>query len=263
MDTALDDPPVGTVLERRYRIEALLAHGGMSTVYAGTDLRLHRPVAIKVMAPGLARDPVFVDRFGREARAAALLSHPNVVAVYDQGTSPSRIGPLAFLVMELVTGCTLRDRLRERHLLAPDEALSLLEPVLAGLAAAHRAGVVHRDIKPENVLISTAGAVKGVDFGLARALAAPSTSTRAGLLMGTVAYVAPELVTTGATDARTDVYAAGIMLFEALTGSPPYVGDAAVAIAYRHVHDQVPAPSSIVPGIPAAVDALVLRATRR
>ena len=263
MDTALADPLVGTVLDGRYRVEALLAYGGMSSVYAGTDQRLGRPVAIKVMAAGLVRDPVFVERFGHEARAAALLSHPNVAAVHDQGMSRSATGLLAFLVMELVPGCTLRDLLRERHRLAPAEALSILEPVLAGLAAAHRAGVVHRDVKPENVLISTDGVVKVAAFGLARASAAPSTSTRPGLLMGTVAYVAPELVSTGVADTRTDVYAAGIMLFELLTGSPPYVGDAAVAIAYRHVHDNVPAPSTVVPGVPPAVDALVLHATRR
>ena len=165
--------------------------------------------------------------------------------------------------MELVAGSTLREVLRRRGRLRPDEAVSVLEPVLAALAAAHRAGLVHRDVKPENVLVSADGTVKVVDFGLARAVAAPSTSTQAGVVLGTVAYVSPEQVSRGTSDARTDVYSAGILLFELLTGAPPYGGDSALAVAYRHVHDDVPAPSTRVAGIPPALDELVLRATRR
>lgn len=257
------DPLVGTVLDGRYRVDRMLARGGMSIVYLGTDLRLDRQVAVKVMAPALAHDPAFTDRFVREARTAARLSHANAVAVFDQGAEDTPAGRVVFLVMELVPGSTLRDVLRQRGRLRPDEAVSLLEPVLAALAAAHRAGLVHRDVKPENVLISTDGTVKVVDFGLARAVAAPSTSTQAGMVLGTVAYVAPEQVTRGAADPRTDVYSAGILLFELLTGTPPYAGDSAIAVAYRHVHDDVPPPSRRVPGIAPALDELVQRATRR
>ncbi|MFL6128275.1 MAG: protein kinase domain-containing protein, partial [Mycobacteriales bacterium] len=261
--TAVADPLVGTVLDGRYRVDRMLARGGMSTVYAGTDLRLDRWVAVKVMAPALAHDPAFTDRFVREARTAARLSHPHAVAVFDQGAEDTRAGRVVFLVMELVPGGTLRDVLRQRGRLRPDEAVSLLEPVLAALAGAHRAGLVHRDVKPENVLIAPDGTVKVVDFGLARAVAAPSTSTQAGVVLGTVAYVAPEQVTRGAADPRTDVYSAGILLFELLTGGPPYAGDSAIAVAYRHVHDDVPPPSSRAPGIAPALDELVQRATRR
>lgn len=263
MGTALADPLVGTVLDGRYRVEAPVARGGMSTVYAATDLRLDRRVAVKVMAPTLAHDPAFTDRFVREARTAARLSHPNAVAVFDQGAQDGPAGRVVFLVMELVPGSTLREVLRQRGRLRPDEAVSLLEPVLAALAAAHRAGLVHRDVKPENVLISADGTVKVVDFGLARAVAAPSTSTQAGVLLGTVAYVAPEQVARGSADARTDVYSAGILLYELLTGTPPYAGDSAIAVAYRHVHDDVPPPSDRVPGLPPELDELVQRATRR
>ncbi|HEY6744787.1 MAG TPA: Stk1 family PASTA domain-containing Ser/Thr kinase [Mycobacteriales bacterium] len=261
--TALADPLPGTVLDRRYRVDAPIARGGMSTVYSGTDLRLDRRVAVKVMAPALAHDPAFTERFVREARTAARLSHPNAVAVFDQGAEETAAGRVVFLVMELVPGSTLREVLRRRGRLRPDEAISVLEPVLAALAAAHRAGLVHRDVKPENVLLSTDGTVKVVDFGLARAVAAPSTSTQTGVVLGTVAYVSPEQVARGTSDARTDVYSAGILLFELLTGAPPYGGDSALAVAYRHVHDDVPAPSTRVPGIAPALDELVLRATRR
>ncbi|HEX6755779.1 MAG TPA: PASTA domain-containing protein [Mycobacteriales bacterium] len=263
MSTVVTDPLVGTVLDRRYRVDGPLARGGMSTVYLGTDLRLDRRVAVKVMAPALAHDPAFTDRFVREARSAARLSHPNAVAVFDQGAEETPAGRVVFLVMELVRGSTLRDLLHRRGRLRPDEAVSVLEPVLGALAAAHRAGLVHRDVKPENVLLSADGTVKVADFGLARAVAAPSTSTQAGVVLGTVAYVAPEQVRTGSADARTDVYSAGILLYELLTGVPPYTGDSALAVAYRHVHDDVPPPSAAVPGIGPALDELVLRATRR
>jgi serine/threonine-protein kinase len=259
VETAVADPLTGQVLDRRYQVGGRIARGGMSVVYAGVDLRLDRQVAIKVMDATLARDPAFVDRFTREAKSAAKLGHPNAVAVYDQGADGGHV----FLVMELVRGRTLRDLLAERGPLPPDTAVSLLEPVLAVLAAAHRSGLVHRDVKPENVLLSDDGVVKVADFGLARAVAAASTSTQSGVVFGTAGYLAPEQVAQGRADQRSDVYSAGILLYELLTGVVPYHGDSAVAIAYRHVHEDVPAPSRAVPGIPAPLDALVLRATRR
>jgi beta-lactam-binding protein with PASTA domain/tRNA A-37 threonylcarbamoyl transferase component Bud32 len=254
------DPVVGLVLEGRYRLEERLARGGMSTVYAATDLRLHKTVAVKVMAEHLAHDPTFVDRFTREARAAAMLSHPNVVGVSDQGSDQG----LVFLVMELVRGRTLRDLLTARGRLTVAEAFAVLEPTLSGLTAAHRAGIVHRDIKPENVLIGVDGVVKVADFGLARAVVGTGqTSQTGGVLIGTVAYLSPEQLERGRADARSDIYAAGIVLYEMLTGHPPYGGDTPLAVAYQHVHHDVPAPSEEVPGLPWAVDELVARTTRR
>ncbi|RBY88432.1 Stk1 family PASTA domain-containing Ser/Thr kinase [Blastococcus sp. TF02A-26] len=260
MDTTVTDPVVGLVLEGRYRLEERLARGGMSTVYAATDLRLDRTVAVKVMAEHLKHDPSFVDRFTREARAAAMLSHPNVVSVSDQGSDQG----LVFLVMELVRGRTLRDLLQARGRLTVAEAFAVLEPVLSGLAAAHRAGIVHRDIKPENVLIGHDGVVKVADFGLARAVAGTGqTSHTGGVLIGTVAYLSPEQLERGRADARSDVYAAGIVLFEMLTGHPPFGGDTPLAVAYQHVHHDVPTPSEEVPGLAWQVDELVARTTRR
>ncbi len=256
----MTDPVVGLVLEGRYLLEERVARGGMSTVYAATDLRLHRVVAVKVMVEHLARDPAFVDRFTREARAAAMLSHPNVVSVSDQGSDQG----LVFLVMELVRGRTLRDLLQARGRLTVGEAFAVLEPVLAGLTAAHRAGIVHRDVKPENVLISTSGEVKVADFGLARAVAGSGhTSHTGGVLIGTVAYLSPEQLERGKSDARSDVYAAGVVLYELLTGHPPYAGDTPLAVAYQHVHHDVPAPSLESPSVPWQVDELVARTTRR
>jgi beta-lactam-binding protein with PASTA domain len=260
VDTVVTDPVVGLLLEGRYRLEERLARGGMSTVYAATDLRLHRTVAVKVMAEHLAHDPAFVDRFTREARATAMLSHVNVVSVSDQGSDQG----LVYLVMELVRGRTLRDLLQARGRLTVGEAFAVLEPVLAGLTAAHRAGIAHRDVKPENVLISVDGQVKVADFGLARAVAGTGqTSHTGGVLIGTVAYLSPEQLERGRSDARSDVYAAGVMFYELLTGHPPYAGDSALAVAYQHVHHDVPAPSAEAPGVPWQVDELVARATRR
>ncbi len=260
VDTAVTDPVVGLVLEGRYRLEERLARGGMSTVYAATDLRLDRTVAVKVMAEHLMHDPSFVERFTREARAAAMLSHPNVVSVSDQGSDQG----LVFLVMELVRGRTLRDLLQARGRLTVAEAFAVLEPVLSGLSAAHRAGIVHRDIKPENVLIGQDGVVKVADFGLARAVAGTGqTSHTGGVLIGTVAYLSPEQLERGKADARSDVYAAGIVLFEMLTGHPPFGGDTPLAVAYQHVHHDVPTPSEEVPGLAWQVDELVARTTRR
>jgi beta-lactam-binding protein with PASTA domain len=260
VDTAVTDPAVGLVLEGRYRLEERLARGGMSTVYAATDLRLHRTVAVKVMAEHLAHDPTFLDRFIREARAAAMLSHPNVVSVSDQGTDQG----LVWLVMEMVRGRTLRDLLQARGRLTVAEAFAVLEPMLAGLTAAHRAGIVHRDIKPENVLIGHDGVVKVADFGLARAVVGSGqSSATGGVLIGTVAYLSPEQLERGKADARSDVYAAGLVLFEMLTGHPPYGGDTPLAVAYQHVHHDVPPPSEETPGVAWQVDDLVVRATRR
>ena len=254
------DALVGRSLDGRYRLDAVLARGGMATVYLATDTRLDRVVAVKVMRPLLAEDPDFVDRFAREARSAARLSSLEVVAVHDQGTDAGT--GTAFLVMEHVAGGTLRD-LVEQGPVHPVRALGLLEPVLRALAAAHAAGLVHRDVKPENVLLGADGRVKVADFGLARAVETSSLTMTSGLLIGTVAYLAPEQVEQGRADPRSDVYAAGIVLFELLTGAPPFDADTPLSVAFRHVHEDVPAPGTRVAGIPTALDDLVVRATRR
>ncbi len=258
MESAPADLLTGRMLDRRYQVRSRIAHGGMATVYLATDTRLDREVALKVMHADLARDADFVGRFIGEAKSVARLSHPNVVGVYDQGAD----GQYLYLAMEYVPGRTLRALLRERGWLPWQEALSVLDPVLAGLAAAHQAGIVHRDVKPENVLITTDGRVKVVDFGLARASAAVG-NTRAGVIIGSVSYIAPEQVTGTLTDARTDVYAAGVLLFEMLTGRVPFTGDTPLAIAYAHVNADVPVVSTVVGGIPPSVDQLVRAATSR
>ena len=258
MDTTLARPPVGRLLDGRYRVESLIATGGMATVYLGTDTRLDRTVALKIMHAELANDEDFVRRFVGEARSVARLSHPNVVGVYDQGAD----GRTLYLAMEYVPGRTLRDLLNERGSLAPREALDIMEGLLGGLSAAHAAGLAHRDVKPENVLLTAGHAVKVADFGLARMLAGTS-HTKTGMLIGTAAYLAPEQVSQGVADARTDVYAAGIMLFEMLTGQQPHTADTPLAVAYKHVNEAVPVPSQLVNGIPPALDDLVLRATSR
>ncbi|WP_031162756.1 Stk1 family PASTA domain-containing Ser/Thr kinase [Streptosporangium roseum] len=258
MDTTLTDPLVGKLLDGRYRVESRIARGGMATVYLALDIRLDRTVAVKVMHRSLAEDPSFVRRFIGEAKSVASLSHPNVVHVFDQGTD----GDNVYLSMEYVPGRTLRDVLRARGRLPAREALEVMIPVLAALGAAHQAGLVHRDVKPENVLLSDDGRVKVVDFGLARAIEA-TNQTRTGVMIGTIGYMSPEQVTSGATDARSDVYSAGIMLFELLTGRQPYEGDTPMSVAYRHVHDTVPAPSALLPGTPPLLDTLVAQATAR
>ncbi|MEO6711873.1 MAG: Stk1 family PASTA domain-containing Ser/Thr kinase [Mycobacteriales bacterium] len=258
MDLTTADPLIGQLFDGRYRVDARVARGGMATVYTGFDTRLDRIVAIKVMHQSLAEDDAFVGRFHREAKAAARLSDPNVVAIYDQGADAGRV----FLVMEHIDGGTLRERLRAEGRLSPAAALGIMEPVLHALAAAHDAGLVHRDVKPENILISSDGRVKVADFGLARAVETTGMTTT-GLLIGTVSYLAPEQVSTGRADPRSDVYSAGIVLFELLTGAPPYDGDTPLSVAYRHVNDSVPAPSSILTGIPPELDEVILRATHR
>ena len=258
MDTTLARPPIGQLLDGRYRVESLIARGGMATVYLGTDTRLDRTVALKIMHAELATDEDFVRRFVSEARSVARLSHPNVVTVFDQGAD----GRTLYLAMEYVPGRTLRDLLTERGKLSPREALDIMEGVLAGLAAAHEAGIAHRDVKPENVLLTDTRVVKVADFGLARLLAGAS-QTKSGMIIGTAAYLAPEQVSGGTADARTDVYAAGVMLFELLTGHQPHTGDDPLSVAHKHVNEVVPPPSSLVPGLPPALDTLVALATSR
>ncbi len=258
MDDTLADPLAGRLLDGRYAVTARIAHGGMATVYLAMDTRLDRQVALKVMHAELARDEEFVRRFIGEAKSVARLSHQNVVAVFDQGSD----GPFLYLAMEYVPGRTLKELLRERGRFSPAAALDIMAGVLDGLAAAHASGIVHRDVKPENVLLTADGRLKVADFGLARAQAAAG-HTRAGLLIGTVAYLPPEQVTGDSTGPRSDVYSAGVVLFELLTGRQPFTADTPIAVAYQHVNTDVPAPSALVPGIPAAVDQLVLAATSR
>ncbi|WP_234371203.1 Stk1 family PASTA domain-containing Ser/Thr kinase [Streptomyces sp. XY431] len=262
---ALRDPLIGTLLDGRYRVERRIAAGGMSTVYRGTDTRLDRVVALKVMHPSLAGDAAFTARFIREAKAVARLAHPNVVNVFDQGADGGHV----FLAMEYVPGRTLRDLLNDRGALSIRAALDILEPVLAALGAAHRAGLVHRDVKPENVLITDDGLVKVADFGLVRVLnaadgAASSSTSTTDTVLGTVSYLAPEQIHPGAeTDRRVDVYAAGILLYEMLTGSRPHTGENPVQVMYRHLHEDVPPPSATVPGVVPELDAIVAGACAR
>ncbi|MBT0565284.1 protein kinase [Williamsia sp. CHRR-6] len=252
------DPLLGARLDGRYRIDALIARGGMSGVYLGVDLRLDRPVAVKVMTPHYSADPQFLSRFEFEARSVARLKDPGLVAVYDQGHD----GDYAFLVMELIEGGTLRELLRERGPMPPHAATAVLIPVLGGLGAAHAAGLVHRDIKPENVLISTSGEVKVADFGLVRAIAAAQITSNS-VILGTAAYLSPEQVESAIADARSDVYATGILLFEMLTGTTPFTGDTTIALAYARLrHDVVP-PSRVIAGVPREFDDVVLTATAR
>ena len=263
--TAVGDPLVGRLLDGRYQITQRLARGGMATVYRAVDMRLTRTVAVKVMHIGLGDEAEFARKFDREARAAAKLSHPNVVSVFDQGQDLEGPNSRPYIVMEYVEGQTLRDVLNRDAPLPPARALELMEPVLAALAAAHDAGLVHRDVKPENVLISDRGRLKVADFGLAKAVSSQSSTATQGLLIGTVSYLPPELVVAGRADARSDVYSAGVVLFELLTGRKPHTGDTPIQIAYAHVHRDVPPPSVGPTGgrIPPYLDALVTRATAR
>lgn len=263
-----EDHQSGRLLDGRYRIGSRIARGGMASVYEALDVRLDRTVAVKIMHPGLGDattqgDESFARRFVREAKAAAGLSHPNVVSVYDQGRDDTGDGTI-YLVMEYVPGHTLRDTIAKEAPMSPERALAILDPILSALAAAHRAGLVHRDVKPENVLIADDGRIKVADFGLAKAVSADTQHTATnGVLIGTVSYLAPELVVEQRADARADVYAVGVILYELLTGQKPHTGETPIAVAYRHVHHDVPAPSALVPTLPAYVDALVARATTR
>ncbi|CAN5131859.1 MAG: Stk1 family PASTA domain-containing Ser/Thr kinase [Nocardioides sp.] len=254
------DPMVGKVIDKRYRIVRKIASGGMATVYEAVDQRLQRTVALKVMHPGLGDPREYAARFEREARAAAKLAHANVVGVFDFGNDRGTV----YLAMELVPGkTTLRDLVTAEAPMPPQRALSLLEPIVIALASAHKAGIVHRDMKPENVLIAPSGAVKVADFGLARAISSTTQHTRTGMLIGTVSYVAPELVEHGICDARADVYATGVIAFELLTGRKPHEGSNPIQVAYSHVNTDIAAPSTVVATLPAIVDDLVLAMTAR
>ncbi len=253
-----DDALVGRVLNERYLMGERIARGGMASVFKATDQRLDREVAVKVMHRGLGDDHQFTQRFVREAKSAAKLNHRNVVSVFDQGTD----GEVTYLVMEFVPGRTLRDLMRDEAPMPAYRALELLEQILIALSAAHTARIIHRDVKPENVLITPDGDVKVADFGLARAVSAATTAT-GGTLIGTVSYLAPEIVTNDGVDARSDVYACGAMLYEMLTGFKPHAGESPIQVAYKHVHEDIGAPSAVQAGIPPYVDALVARATVR
>ncbi len=257
MTTAPADPMIGRLVDGRYQVRSRIARGGMATVYLATDLRLERRVAIKIMHGHLADDNTFKTRFVQEARSAARLAHPNVVNVFDQGQDSD----MAYLVMEYLPGITLRELLKDYKKLTPEQTVDIMDAVLAGLAAAHKAGIVHRDLKPENVLLADDGRIKLGDFGLARAASANTATGQA--LLGTIAYLSPELVTRGVADARSDIYAVGIMMYEMLTGEQPYVGEAPMQIAYQHANDTVPTPSSKNPAVPVELDELVLWATAR
>jgi eukaryotic-like serine/threonine-protein kinase len=251
------DPLIGRLVDGRYRVRARVARGGMATVYVATDLRLERRVALKVMHGHLSDDTVFQSRFIQEARAAARLADPHVVNVFDQGQD----GDMAYLVMEYLPGITLRELMREHRRLSVPQTITIMDAVLSGLAAAHRAGIVHRDVKPENVLLAEDGRIKIGDFGLARATTANTASGQ--MLMGTIAYLAPELVTRGTADARSDIYSLGILLYEMLVGEQPYKGEQPMQIAYQHATDSVPRPSVKNPSVPEALDELVLWATEK
>lgn len=255
---AARDPLIGQEIEGRYVIQRRIDRGGMATVYQALDQRLDRIVALKIMHPHLAEQGDFLARFRREARAAAKLTHSGIVAVYDQGGTSQ----LSYLAMEYIHGPNLRAHLRQRGSLTVSQALIITEHVLAALSAAHRVGLVHRDMKPENVLLPREGGVKVADFGLARAVT-EATGATTGSIFGTVAYLAPELITNSFADARTDIYAVGVMLYELLVGRQPLHGETPMAVAYKHVNEGIPAPSAAVEWIPAEVDALVAEFTAR
>jgi serine/threonine protein kinase, bacterial len=252
------DPLENTYLDGRYLVHTKIASGGMSTVYRGVDVRLDRPVALKVMDSRYAGDQQFLTRFQLEARTVARLKHPGLVAVYDQGLD----GRHPFLVMELVEGGTLRELLAERGPMPPHAVTAVLRPVLGGLAAAHRAGLVHRDIKPENVLISDDGEIKIADFGLVRAVAAAGI-TSASVILGTAAYLSPEQVRDGSAGLRSDVYSAGILTYELLTGVTPFTGDTPLSVAYQRLDHDVPRAGAVIEGVPPEFDELIARATAR
>lgn len=251
----------GELIDGRYQLLRLIASGGMASIYAATDLRLDRQVAVKIMHPHLAQDEQFVSRFIREAKAAAALTHPNIVSVQDQGWNQSGV-PAVFIVMELVEGHTLRDYLYEQQFLTPQQALPIIIPVLSALAAAHKLGIVHRDIKPENILIAKDGRIKIADFGLARgALLGTTMTAESSVILGSVSYLSPEQVQRGVADSRSDVYAVGIVLFEILTGQKPFAGDDPIQIAFKHVNERIPRVSSLKPETPVELDDLIYSAT--
>ena len=251
----------GEIIDGRYQLLRIIDSGGMATIYSALDLRLDRHVAVKIMHPHLATDENYVERFIREAKAAAALSHPNIVAIQDQGWNQGGV-PAVFIVMELVEGATLRQYLNERGKLPLVELMSIIKPVLSAIAAAHRLGIVHRDIKPENVLISRDGRVKIADFGLARGSIIGQTMTaESSVVLGSVSYLAPEQVQRGVADARSDVYSSAVMFFEALTGEKPFTGEDPVQVALKHVKERIPRLSQMMTGVPPALDDLIYLAT--
>ena len=251
----------GELIDSRYRLTKIVASGGMATIYEAVDTRLDRNVAVKIMHPHLAQDEKFVERFIREAKAAAALSHPNIVSVLDQGWNQGGV-PCVFIVMELIEGATLRDYIHEQGSLSVERSLQLLMPVASALAAAHRLGIVHRDIKPENILISNEGRIKIADFGLARGELLGTTMTaESSVILGSVSYLSPEQVQRGVADSRSDIYSLGIVFFECVTGQKPFQGDDPVQIAISHVNERVPAPSTLKPSLSPDVDLLVQRST--
>lgn len=251
----------GELIDGRYQLQKLIAAGGMASIYAAMDTRLDRLVAVKIMHPHLANDEEFVNRFIKEAKATAALSHPNVVSIQDQGWNEGG-SPAVFIVMEYIDGNTLRDYLFERGSLSVEEVLRFIIPVVSALAEAHSLGIIHRDIKPENILISKDGRVKIADFGLARGAQLGSTQTvESSVVLGSVSYLSPEQVQRGISDSRSDIYSLGIVLFELLTGRKPYEGETPIQIAYKHVNDRVPSVKTIKADIPENIDAVITKAT--
>ncbi|MFC5187807.1 Stk1 family PASTA domain-containing Ser/Thr kinase [Actinomadura harenae] len=249
------------LLGGRYELESVIGRGGMAEVYRARDLRLDRVVAVKTLRPDLARDPIFQERFRREAQSAASLNHPSVIAVYDTGEDAVGDTPIPYIVMEYVDGSTLRDLLRENRALMPQKALEITDGILRALDYSHRGGIVHRDIKPANVMLTRQHEVKVMDFGIARAMSdAASTMTQTAQVIGTAQYLSPEQARGERVDARSDLYSTGCVLYELLTGRPPFTGDSPVAIAYQHVREEPTPPSQIDPDIPQWADAIVLKA---
>lgn len=248
-------------LSDRYELGETLGFGGMSEVHYARDLLLHRDVAVKVLRADLARDPTFYLRFRREAQNAAKLNHPTIVQVFDTGEAETDDGPLPFIVMEYVDGDTLRDILRSNGPVAPRQAMTWMADVAAAMDFSHRNGIVHRDMKPANVMIDKSGAVKVMDFGIARAMSDTSaTMTQTSAVMGTAQYLSPEQARGIKVDPRSDIYSMGCVLFELLTGEPPFTGDSPVAVAHQHVHEDPPWPSHVKPEIPRELDSVVLKA---
>lgn len=245
----------------RYELDGVVGRGGMAEVYRARDIRLDRIVAIKTLRADLARDHIFQARFRREAQSAASLNHPSIVAVYDTGEDVAGSAPVPYIVMEYVDGRTLRDLLRADRRLLPERAAELVDGILRALDYSHRGGIVHRDIKPANIMITNNGDVKVMDFGIARAMAdSAATMTQTAQVIGTAQYLSPEQARGERVDARSDIYSTGCVLYELLTGQPPFTGDSPVAIAYQHVREDPIPPSQIDPEIPKWADAIVLKA---
>jgi eukaryotic-like serine/threonine-protein kinase len=248
------------LLSERYELGEVLGYGGMAEVHRGLDTRLGRDVAVKVLRADLARDPQFQMRFRREAQNAAALNHPAIVAVYDTGEVQSEFGPLPYIVMEFVDGQTLREIVKTQGPMSQRQVIEVMADVCAALDFSHRHSIIHRDVKPANIMINQGGAVKVMDFGIARALGEGQNVTQTAAVIGTAQYLSPEQARGEAVDARSDVYAAGCVLFELLTGEPPFTGDSPVAVAYQHVREEPRRPSELNPSIPSSLDAVVLKA---